>query len=284
MRSVLLATVAAAALAFAPFIASAQDAYGANPAPPATTSTTTTDTAAPAYDAPADPAAAPSAADPNTAENAPAAPADTMQSAQSPAPDAADQAFAQPASAPSEAEMQLARDAGLAGVPMTAQDVCAQRTVTLADHEGMTRTQKVENAVDRASVCRVQAVVINAPTAEANRLKRVIVAQGVPEEAITMQRASASDATVQMSFNGVATSSAQYSALFNPNYAANSYGQSTQSDAGAGYAPSSAPGMAAPSAPAAPASDMNAPEAAPDAAAPATPETTAPSVPTQPQY
>jgi hypothetical protein len=230
--------------------------------------------AAPAYSqtAPqtaADPNAAPpaqsAAAGPDTMTDPNAAP--PAETAAAPAPDT--MAAAQPAAgAPSADEQQLAQEAGLSGVPMSAQDVCAQRTVTLSDHEGMTRSQKVENAVDRASVCRVQSVVINAPAREAASLKRTIVAQGVPEEAITTQRATASEANVQMSFNGVATSSAQFSALFNPNYAANANSYAPTASDAPGYIPGSNPAPA-PTAPqtAAPAPDtqMNDPAIAPEA-------------------
>lgn len=163
-------------------------------------------------------------------------------------------------------EMQLAQEAGMSAVPMTAQDVCAQRTVTLSDHEGMSRAQKVEFAVDRASVCRIQNVVISAPSREAARLQRAIIAQGVAEEAISLQQASASDATVQMTFGGIATSNEQYAQMFNPQYAAanaNRFAPASASDASPGYPPSNAP-----------AADPAAPSVEPSTAAPEAPSAT----------
>lgn len=173
-------------------------------------------------------------------------------------------------STPSPEMVSLVQDMGLSGVPMTAQDVCAPRNVSLQRSGDMTAAQKVRFAVDYASVCKTQQVVIRAPRAQAARLERLVEQQGVPADMISTETASSSDATVQMTFAGLATSSDQYAALFNPQYAANAgYNAATSSDA-TGYSSSTT----------APASTYNAPAPAPsttpDAASAPAPATSTP--------
>jgi hypothetical protein len=169
------------------------------------------------------------------------------QNAENPAaPAPPSQAYAQSAVAtPADAQLQVTRESGMSGIPMTPQDVCAQRNVSLSGYAGIRRMQMVRFAVDQASVCRMQQITINGSAREAARFRRQILSQGVAEDMISTQRGSASGASVQMTFAGLATSSPQYAALFNPQYAANtSYSPATASDAGQGYAPATAPAAA----------------------------------------
>ncbi|HWA01788.1 MAG TPA: hypothetical protein VG841_15885 [Caulobacterales bacterium] len=224
MRRLLLATAAASALALAPFWAAAQDAYGPSPQ----TQTSPDMNAPPAMPPPTEPTPPPTAEPDMTAPDT-TAPDTTAPDTQAQTAPPADAYGANPAPAdnyatnasPSPEMVALVQEMGLSGVPMSAADVCAQRSVSLEPGNSMSRDQKVRFAVDYASVCKTQQVVIRAPRSQQARLQRIVEDHGVPAEMISTETASASDASMQMNFAGLATSSAQYAAIFNPQYAAN---------------------------------------------------------------
>src|SRR5262249_52422558 len=140
-------------------------------APPATGPAPQDSTGAPTADATTTPNTN-MARDANTQPAPQTDQSNAMQSAQNPDASAyaSTPADAQPAGGMMD-DMQLARDAGMSAAPMTPQQVCTQRTVTLSDHAGMTRMQKARFAVDRASACKMQNLVIKAPGGEASRLR-----------------------------------------------------------------------------------------------------------------
>lgn len=307
MKRLLLATVAASGLLFAP-IAAAQ--YTAPPAPPVTTpdtsanestspegtaeapvtstnptspglGTTTTPTpsattqAQTTTTAPSSVTTAQSAAPgpygpvtaPPTYQGQPATTASTAAPtmsdsaataapsyAQSPTPSAttaSTTATAQPATYQSaEDALAVAQDAGMEAVPMTAQAVCAPRLVSLDTSEySRTLTAKVENAVDHASVCDVQEVVIQGAGSRANSIERTLIARGVDEASIRVEpTADAEGAGVRMTFAGVATSSEQYAQVFNaPQLAYNAPAATPSAAQPSPSAPSYGPSPSSPS-------------------------------------
>lgn len=115
----------------------------------------------------------------------------------------------------SQSMMQHAVDAGMQGVPMTAADVCAPRSVDLGgssrlSHDNM---NKLENAADRASVCEAQRVVIRAPGARGDAIREALVEHGFDDTRIEVEEGS--ETAVEMQFAGVATSSEHYAQIFN---------------------------------------------------------------------
>lgn len=150
----------------------------------------------------------------------------------------------------SENALEVAMDAGMDAVPMTAQAVCAPRMVSLETSEySRTLTAKVENAVDHASVCELQEVVIQGTGGRANAIERTLVARGVDESMIRVEpSADAEGAGVRMNFAGVATSSEQYAQIFNQaTLAYNSPAQPAASPYGSpSAAPSSTPSYTPP--------------------------------------
>ncbi len=113
---------------------------------------------------------------------------------------------------------QHARDAGMAGLPMTAMDVCAPREVSLtASGTRLSRDKEHQliNAADRASVCEFQRVVINSPNGRADQARRLLVEHGVDESLIEVQDTDTGGLEVEMHFAGIATSSEQYAQMFN---------------------------------------------------------------------
>jgi hypothetical protein len=144
---------------------------------------------------------------------------------------------------------QHARDAGMDAMPMTAQEVCAPRELSLTT--GGTRLSRDKqhqliNAADRASVCEFQRVVINSPNGRADQARQLLIDHGVDAGMIEVLDSDTGGLEVQMNFAGIATSSEQYAQLFSTQQLA-SYQPSTTAP---GYAPSTAPSyQPSPSAP-----------------------------------
>ncbi|MBC7770749.1 MAG: hypothetical protein H7124_18350 [Phycisphaerales bacterium] len=117
--------------------------------------------------------------------------------------------------------IEYAQEAGMAGVPMSAAEVCAPRDVSLA--QGTSRLnsatrQQLRFAADRASACDVQRVVIQAPDGRGAAVRQTLVEHGFDDAEIEVVRGS--ELGVEMTFAGVAFSSAEYAAMFNaPQYA-----------------------------------------------------------------
>jgi hypothetical protein len=140
---------------------------------------------------------------------------------------------------------QHARDAGMDALPMTAQDVCAPREVSLtASGTRLSRDKQHQliNAADRASVCEFQRVVINSPNGRADQARQLLIDHGVDAGMIEVVDSDTGGLEVDMNFAGIATSSEQYAQLFSTQQLA-SYQPST---AAPGYAPSTAPYYQAP--------------------------------------
>jgi len=150
--------------------------------------------------------------------------------------------------------VQYAQEAGLSGVPMSAAEVCAPRSVELGgtrlSHE---RRNQLEFAADRASACEIQRVTIQAPAGREGALRQTLVERGVDEASIEVEQAE--ELGVELTFAGVATSSEQYAAIFNaPQFASNaeattqplSYAPATQPS---GYQQTSYTPATSPSAP-----------------------------------
>jgi hypothetical protein len=112
-----------------------------------------------------------------------------------------------------------ARDAGMDGLPMTAQEVCAPREIALTTSGASLSRDKEHqliNAADRASVCEFQRVVINSPNGRADEARQLLIDSGVDASLIEVQDSDASGLEVELNFAGVATSSEQYAQMFNP--------------------------------------------------------------------
>lgn len=112
--------------------------------------------------------------------------------------------------------IEYAQEAGMAGVPMSAAEVCAPRDVSLA--QGTSRLnhetrQQLRFAADRASACDLQQVVIQAPDGRGAAVRETLIAHGVDDSQIQVEQSS--ELGVEMTFAGVATSSEQYAAIFN---------------------------------------------------------------------
>jgi hypothetical protein len=296
MKNILLATAAAAALLFAPVMASAQYAP-AQPTAPITT--------------PAGPRTSPddaATAQPSATETAPAAPttvtgqssvttpattaqsstyaAQTAQTTQAPNPSLAAQSNApaygstatpgsmssyQTAAATTSTgvrgqlisdtkALELAQDAGMQAVPMSAAAVCQPRSLDLAGGATHDNRNQLEFAVDRASVCELQEIAL--PARGAASFRQALIRQGVDASKIVEGEGGSTEA--RMTFAGVATSGGQYAALYNPvRTAANTQNYApaqspNASDASPSYAPApstTAPNVAPSTAPAAPAPD-----------------------------
>jgi hypothetical protein len=143
-----------------------------------------------------------------------------------------------------ESAHELARDAGMRGLPMSAAEVCQPRTIS-APARSLSRDQRnrIEAAVDRASVCELQNVVITAPN-NAAALRQTLVQQGVDDDRISVERGEAGEAEVRMTFSGIATSGGQYAEMFNPARMASGYGSQNAPMSGQQNMPSQAPSPA----------------------------------------
>ena len=133
-----------------------------------------------------------------------------------------------------------ARDAGMTGMPMTAQAVCSPREVSLtASGTRLSRDKQHQliNAADRASVCEFQRVVINSPNGRADQARQLLIDHGVDAGMIEVVDSDTGGIDVQMNFAGIATSSEQYAQLFSTQQLA-SYQPSATTQ---GYAPSTTP-------------------------------------------
>jgi hypothetical protein len=147
---------------------------------------------------------------------------------------------------------QHARDAGMDSLPMTPQEVCMQREITLTNSgTSLPRDKEHQliNAADRASVCEFQRVVIHSPNGRADEARQLLINSGVDAGMIEVQEADMLGLHVQMNFAGIATSSEQYAQMFSTQQYA-SYQPSTTAPSyqpGATYAPSTtAPDTTAP--------------------------------------
>lgn len=291
MKKLLLATAAAAALLFAPVLASAQ--YATQPTAPITTpapaASTTSDNALDAQPstsgtAPAAPTTVtgqtsaptmPRTTAQNSAYGAQTAPSSTYtESGAAPATQMNAQA-ATPSGygAPAQADapstygatqtaaangqvrgqlisdtkaLELAQDAGMQAVPMSAGAVCQPRAVDLSGGATHDNRNALEFAVDRASVCELQEIQL--PARGAASFRQALIRRGVDESKIGDSGAN----EARMTFAGVATSSAQYAAMFNPvrtaantTSAAPSYAPAPSAAPSSSYAPapSTAPAM-----------------------------------------
>lgn len=171
-----------------------------------------------------------------------------------PAPEAEPTAVAENSTMDMAALEQHARDAGMDGMPMTAQAVCAPREISLTTSGSRLSRDKQHqliNAADRASVCDIQRVVINSPNGRADAARQLLIDHGVSGSMIEVQDGDAAGLEVEMQFTGIATSSDQYAQLFNPQQLA-SADTSTA-------APSYTPSPSAPPAPDATTPDSTAP-------------------------
>lgn len=155
--------------------------------------------------------------------------------------------------------LELAQDAGMNAVPMTAAAVCQPRELDLNGGATYSNRNKLEFAVDRASVCELRQIEI--PARGASTFRQTLMNQGVDASKITVADSGVTE--VRMTFAGVATSGGQYAAIFNPmrsaqnNAEANAYAPAGQQQQPyTGYAP--APNATTPDA--AGASQMNKPD------------------------
>jgi hypothetical protein len=134
---------------------------------------------------------------------------------------------------------QHARDAGMDAMPMTAQEVCMPREISLTTSGSRLNRDKQHmliNAADRASVCDIQRVTISSPNGQADQARQLLIDHGVDAGMIEVVDGDAAGLEVDMNFTGIATSSEQYAQMF-----------STQQFASAAtVAPSYAPSTAAP--------------------------------------
>jgi hypothetical protein len=243
MKNFLLASAAVIALALAAPLATAQYTQPTTPAPYATTPApadpmTPQDDVAPQPDAMAAPAPVQSTPDPALppAETAQThtdhlaqTPTPEDQVAQAPTPETADTQTAE-AHALDSAEAvntpidlaaldQHARDAGMPALPNTPAEVCASREVELTTSGSglnVAKRRQLINASDRASVCELQAVVIHSPDGRGEAARQTLIANGVDEALIQVQDADTGGLHVAIQFAGLATSSEQYAAMFNP--------------------------------------------------------------------
>lgn len=138
-----------------------------------------------------------------------------------------------------------ARDAGMDGMPMTAQAVCSPREISLTTSGSRLSRDKqhqLVNAADRASVCEFQRVVINSPNGRADEARQLLIDHGVDAGVIEVVDSDTGGLEVQMHFAGIATSSEQYAQLFSTQQYA-SYQPSTTAP---GYTTSTTPYYQAP--------------------------------------
>ena len=240
MRRILLASVAAMAIALAAPLAGAQYP-DPTPMPPAQETQVpdpdeaTTDALAPPVTPQTEAAPAPQP-DPSMAQTDPAmppsdpsavaqdepsaAPIQEAQTAPDPYPQTSD-TYAQTAPA-TGASIDLSDEAvmaGMDGVPMTAADVCAPRSVSLTDSGSRLNRdarRHLINATDHASACEMQRVVIRAPDGSGAAARATLVDLGVDESLIEVEPAEDGGLALEMQFAGVATSSEEYAAIFNP--------------------------------------------------------------------
>lgn len=139
--------------------------------------------------------------------------------------------------------LELAQDAGMEAVPTSAAAVCQPRSLDLAGGATHANRNTLEFAVDRASVCELQAIAI--PARGASGFRQMLIQQGVDESKITVSVEGAND--VEMTFAGVATSGGMYAALYNPVRTAEnstqnmSYAPQSGASASSDVAPQSAP-------------------------------------------
>jgi hypothetical protein len=151
--------------------------------------------------------------------------------------------------------LELAQDAGMQAVPMSAAAVCQPRAVDLSGGASHDNRNALEFAVDRASVCDLQEIAL--PARGAASFRQALIRQGVDASKIVEGESGATEA--RMTFGGVATSGGQYAAIFNPvRTAANTQTQ------GMSYAPSASPAAPSYSAPATPAPSAQPAAPAPD--------------------
>ena len=230
MKRILLASVALMALALAAPYAGAQYP-DPTPAPAYETqvpdpSTDTTDPMAPEVTPQAQTAPDPAApSDPATAEaqaDVYAEPAPAMEAQTSPDPSqAAPDAYAQtaPAVGPSIDLTDEAVMAGMDSVPMTAAEVCEPRSVSLSQSGSRLNRdarRHLINAADHASVCEMQRIVVRSPSGRADAAVATLVDLGVDSNLIQVEQATDGGLGLEMQFAGVATSSEEYAAMFNP--------------------------------------------------------------------
>jgi hypothetical protein len=163
---------------------------------------------------------------------------------------------------------ETARLAGMGDTPMTALEVCEPRSLELARGTSrLTRDSRrdLSIAVDHASVCEIQQVVVHSPDGRGEAVRQTLVAHGVENGVIHVQRAADRALRVEMTFAGVATSGPEYAATFDPTRAA-TY------PAGAQPSTMAPAATQAPSAGAQPSTETTTPDAAP----PASPESVEP--------
>ena len=223
MKRILLASAAVMALALAAPYAGAQYPPAAPPAYETQVpdpSADTTDPMAPevtpqAQTAP-DPAAPPPQAD-VYAEPAPAMEAQTSPDPSQAAPDAYAQTA--PAIGTSIDLTDEAVMAGMGSVPMTAAEVCEPRSVSLTQSGSRLNRdarRHLINAADHASVCEMQRIVVRSPNGRADAAVATLVDLGVDSNLIQVEQATDGGLGLEMQFAGVATSSEEYAAIFNP--------------------------------------------------------------------
>jgi len=99
-------------------------------------------------------------------------------------------------------ELSLAQADGLDTLPGNARAVCAARAVSLKTSGWQAQ---IQSAIDRASVCKLRAVTIQAPRRQAARVSQEIAARGVDSRLIQIQPADG-QTVVRINFSGIATS------------------------------------------------------------------------------
>jgi hypothetical protein len=130
---------------------------------------------------------------------------------------------------------QHARDAGMDHLPMSAQEVCMPREISLTSSGTRLNRDKQHqliDATDRASVCAIQRVVIHSPNGRAEQARQLLVDHGVDASKIEVQDADMGGLAVDMNFAGLATSNEQYAQIFSTQQYA------SYQPAAPGYAPS----------------------------------------------
>lgn len=168
---------------------------------------------------------------------------------------------------------QHARDAGMDHLPMTAQEVCMPRDLSLTSSGARLNRDKQHqliNATDRASVCQIQRVVISSPNGRADQARQLMVDHGVDASMIEVQDADAGGLEVRMQFAGLATSNEQYAQMFSTQQYAN-YQPNAAPAPGSSYAPNTGSAYA-PSTPANPNTPVPGSSYAPSTTTPDQPE------------
>jgi hypothetical protein len=136
-------------------------------------------------------------------------------------------------------------------VPMTATEVCQPRSVSLTQSSSRLNRdarRHLINATDYASVCKMQRVVIHSPDGRGAAARETMIANGVDESLIQVEQSSGGGLGVEMTFAGLAASSEEYAAMFNPVQTAS-------------YAPATAPSYQSPPAEPSGQTDMGEPGA-----------------------